>query len=312
MDRYHEMLMFEALSERPSLAAAARRLNVSGATVVRAIARLEARLGVALLQRSTRGVSLTESGAAFMADCSRILKGIEEAEASAKGLHVQAQGNLTVLLPHLFSRYVMTPLLTTYLEAYPEVKVFAHYHDRYPNMNEEGLDVAVLVGNLPSSSLIARPVGYVRMIVCGSPAYLEAHGVPAAPEDLKHHRLVGIQAYREKIIWDFSTQGIQTTIKARPRVSCTTVQAALDAAAYGAGLTRCLSYPAYDYLHGGRLIRVLEPFELPALPVHVVYREGRKAAMRVRSFVDHIVEGLREHPAMMPDALQALAPPFAD
>ena len=302
MDRFHEMLMFEALSERPSLAAAARRLNVSGPTVVRAIARLEMRLGVPLLQRSTRGVSLTESGVVFMADCSRILKEIEDAEASAKGLHVQAQGNLTVLLPLLFSRYVMTPLLANYMEFYPEVTVFAHYHDRFPNMNEEGLDVAVLVGNLPSSSLIARPVGYVRTIVCASPTYLEAHGVPAEPEDLKSHRLIGIQAYREKINWDFSRQGVPSTIKARSRVSCTTVQAAIDAAAYGAGLTRCLSYPAYDYLNDGRLHRVLQPFELPALPVHVVYREGRRASMKVRSFVDHIVEGLREHPAMLPDA----------
>ena len=303
MDRFHEMLMFEALSERPSLAAAARRLNVSGPTVARAIARLETRLGVPLLQRSTRGVSLTASGAAFMADCSRILKEIEDAEASAKGLHVQAQGNLTVLLPLLFSRYVMTPLLADYMEVYPEVKVLAQYHDRFPNMNEDGLDVAVLVGHLPSSSLIARPVGYVRSIVCGSPAYLEAQGVPAEPEDLKRHRLIGIQAYREKINWDFSRQGVQNTLKARSRVNCTTVQAAIDAAAHGAGLTRCLSYPAYDYLNGGRLNRVLQPFELPALPVHVVYREGRRASMRVRSFVDYIVEGLREHPALLPDAL---------
>lgn len=303
MDRFHEMLMFEALSERPSLAAAARRLNVSGPTVVRAIARLEARLGVALLQRSTRGVSLTEPGAAFMADCSRILKAIEDAEASAKGLHVQAQGNLTVLLPLLFSRYVMTPLLANYMEVYPEVKVFAHYHDRFPNMNEEGLDVAVLVGKLPNSSLIARPVGHVRSIVCGSPEYLEANGVPVEPEDLKNHRLIGIKTYREKINWDFSRQGIQSTMKARSRISCTTAQAALDAAAHGAGLTRCLSYPAYDYLQNGQLCRVLQPFELPALPVQVVYRERRRASMRVRSFVDYMVEGLREHPALLPDAL---------
>jgi DNA-binding transcriptional LysR family regulator len=119
MDRYHEMLMFEALSERLSLAAAARRLDVSGPTVVRAIARLEDRLGVQLLLRSTRGVSLTEAGAGFMADCSRILRTIEDAEASAKGLHVQAQGNLTVLMPLLFSRYVMTSILTDYMSLYP-------------------------------------------------------------------------------------------------------------------------------------------------------------------------------------------------
>lgn len=298
MDRYHEMLMFEALSEQPSLASAARRLDVSGPTVVRAIARLEARLGVPLLLRSTRGVVLTEAGAAFMADCSRILKGVEEAEASAKGLHVQAHGNLTVLLPLLFSRYVMTPLLVNYMDQYPGVRVFTHYHDRFPNMHEEGLDVAVLVGDLPSSSLIARPVGHVRSIVCGSPGYLATHGEPDEPQDLKHHRLVATKAGRDRVQWDFQHRDEPVSVKARTRLSCATVQAAIDAAAHGAGLTRCLSYPLYDYLRSGRLRPVLQPYELPALPVHVVYREGRKASMRVRSFVDFIVDGLREHPAM--------------
>lgn len=303
MDRYHEMIMFEALSEHPSLASAARRLDVSGPTVVRAIARLEARLGVPLLHRSTRGVSLTEAGAAFMADCSRILKEIEDAEASAKGLHVQAQGNLTVLMPLLFSRYVMAPLLAGYMDRYPQVRVFAHYHDRFPNMHEEGLDVAVLVGHLPSSSLIARTVGHVRSIVCGSPGYLATHGEPDAPQDLKNHRLVATQSYRDRVQWDFQNQGEQNNIKARTRVSCATVQAAIDAATHGAGLIRCLSYPVYDHLSSGRLRRVLQPYELATVPVHVVYRERRKASMRVRSFVDYIVDGLREHPAMRPDAL---------
>lgn len=302
MDRYHEMLMFEALSERPSLASAARRLDVSGPTVVRAIARLEARLGVALLQRSTQGVVLTAAGSAFMADCSRILKAVDDAEASAKGLHVRAQGNLRVLLPLLFSRHLMAPMLVDYLDAYPEIRLFAHYHDRFPNLNDEGLDVVVWVGTLPNSSLIARPVGVVRSLVCASPEYLSVHGEPKVPEDIKRHRLVAAQAIRDHVQWDFQNRGTPVGIKARCRVSCATVQAAIDAAAHGAGLTRCLSYPLYDYLAGGRLRRVLQPFELPALPVHVVYRERRRASMRVRSFVDFMVDALREHPALRPDA----------
>jgi len=303
MDRYHEMVMFEALSDRPSLAAAARRLKVSGPTVVRAVARLEARLGVSLLQRSTQGVVLTKAGEAFMADCSHILQEIEIAEASAKGWHVEAQGNLTVLLPLLFSRYVMTPLLAGYMDLYPDIKLFTHYHDRFPNMNDEALDVAVLIGNLPNSSLIARPVGYVRSIVCGSPEYLQVHGEPCSPDDLRQHRLVGTQAFRNSVQWDFQSQGLQSSIRARTRLSCATVQAAISATAHGAGITRCLSYPLYDYLNSGCLQRILQPFELPSLPVHVVYRERRKASMRLRSFVDHMVDGLREHPAMQPDAV---------
>jgi len=301
MDRYHEMRMFEALSERPSLASAARRLNVSGPTVIRAVARLEARLGVPLLLRSTQGVALTPAGAGFMADCTRILKAIDDAEASAKGLHIQARGNLTVVMPLLFTRYVMTPLLTRYMDLYPEVRLYAQYHDRLPNLNEEVIDVAVLVGDVPSSSLIARPVGHVRYIVCGSPGYLAKYGEPSVPQDLDDHRLVAAQGYRDRVQWDFLLRGEQHSIKARSRLSCATVQAAIEAAASGAGLTRCLSYPAYGYLNSGRLCRVLQPFELPALPVHVVYREGRKASMRLRSFVDFIVDALREHPALRLD-----------
>jgi DNA-binding transcriptional LysR family regulator len=281
MDRYHEMAMFEALSERPSLASAARRLNVSGATVARAIARLEARLGVVLLQRSTQGVVLTTAGSAFMADCSRILKDVGEAEASAKGLHVKPQGGLSVLMPSLFSRHVMPSMLAEYLDTYPQISLFAHYHDRFPHFNEEGLDVAVWIGTLPDSSLIARPVGFVTSVVCASPTYLSAFGVPAEPDDLKRHRLIATHAF-----------------KAPCQLSCASVQAAIEAAANGAGLTRCLNYPLHDDLENGRLQRVLQRYERPPSPVHVIYRERRSASMRVRSFVDFIVDALRGHPPL--------------
>jgi DNA-binding transcriptional LysR family regulator len=298
MDRYHEMAMFDALSERPSLASAARRLNVSGATMARAIARLEARLGVVLLQRSTQGVVLTPAGSAFMADCSRILKAVGEAEASAKGLHVKPQGSLTVLMPSLFSRHVMPPMLAEYLDAYPQITLFAHYHDRFPHINEEGLDVAVWIGALPDSSLIARPVGFVTSVVCASPTYLSASGVPAELDDLKRHRLIATHAFKGCVHWDFQAQGSPTCIKARCQLSCATVQAAIDAAAHGAGLIRCLNYPLHDDFENGRLQRVLQRYEGPALPVHVIYRERRSASMRVRSFVDFIVDALRGHPAL--------------
>ncbi|WP_460141820.1 LysR family transcriptional regulator [Pseudomonas sp. S2_E01] len=302
MDRYHEMLMFTALSERPSLASAARRLNVSGPTVMRAVARLEARLGVTLLQRSTRGITLTDAGAAFMVDASRILKAVDEAEASAKGLHVQAQGNLNVLLPLLFSRYVMTPVLTGYMDQYPEVGIFARYQDHAANLYEDGVDVAVLVGHLPNSSLIARPVGHVRSIVCASPDYLALHGEPDVPQDLHKHRLIATQPHQHSVQWPFQDQGESIVVKARTRLSCATLQAAIDAAANGAGVTRCLSYPLYDYLRTGRLRRVLHAYDPPSTPVHVVYRERRNASMRVRSFVSYVVDRLREHPAMRADA----------
>ncbi|MDQ0500390.1 DNA-binding transcriptional LysR family regulator [Pseudomonas marginalis] len=290
MERYRDMQLFAALAGQPSLAAAARSAQVSSATLVRALARLEARLHVALLQRSTRGVRLTDAGSAYLADCVRLLAAVDAAEASANGAHVQAQGNLRVFLPLLFSRYVMAPILAGYMDRHPDVYLTARYHDYYPNLHEEGLDVAILVGALPNSSLIARPVGQVRQILCASPDYLAAHGKPAHPDDLKQHRLI---ASADQVHWDFP----HAHLKARTRLRCATVQGAINAAVHGAGIIRCLSYPIHEHLISGQLRRVLPAHELAPLPVNVVYREGRHAPMRVRSFVDHCVAALREHPA---------------
>ncbi|MBX7277429.1 LysR family transcriptional regulator [Pseudomonas sp. M5A4_2d] len=290
MERYRDMQLFAALAGQPSLASAARYAQVSGPTLIRAIARLEARLHVPLLLRTTRGVSLTDAGNAYMTDCVRLLAAVDAAEASAKGLHVQPQGNLQVFLPLLFSHYVMAPVLAAYMDRYPGVRLVAHYHDYYPNLHEEGLDVAVLVGELPSSSLIARLVGRVRPILCASPGYLATNGEPMHPNDFNRHHLI---ANADWVHWAF--QGY--SLKAHARLSCATVQGAINAAVHGAGLIRCLSYSVHEHLVSGQLRRVLPAFEGPPLPVHVVYREGRNAPMRVRSFVDHCVEALREHPA---------------
>ncbi|KRP43608.1 DNA-binding transcriptional regulator, LysR family [Pseudomonas libanensis] len=290
MERFRDMQLFAALAGQPSLASAARHAQVSGPTLVRAVARLEARLRVVLLQRSTRGVNLTDAGQAYLADCVRLLGAVDAAEASANGAHVHAQGNLRICLPLLFSRYVMAPLLAGYMDRYPAVRVIAHYHDYYPNLHEEGFDVAVWVGELPNSSLIARQVGQVRTLLCASPMYLAARGEPRHPADLKQHHLI---ASAEAVHWGFP----HYALKARARLSCATVQGAINAAVQGAGVIRCLSYPVHDHLMSDRLRRVLPAFELPPLPVHVIYREGRHAPMRVRSFVDYCVTALREHPA---------------
>ena len=290
MELFRDMQLFAAMAGQPSLASAARRACVSGPTLVRAIARLEARLHVTLLQRSTQGVSLTDAGSAYLADCLQLLASVDAAEASAKGAHVQAQGNLRVFLPLLFSRYLMAPVLADYLERYPDMRVVARYHDYDPNLHEEGLDVAILVGELPSSSLIARPLGRVRQLLCASPDYLATHGEPRHPSELKQHRLI---ASAEHVHWDFPGY----LLKARARLSCSTVQGAINAAVQGAGVVRCLSYPLHGPLGSGQLRRILPAYEGPPLPVNVVYREGRNAPMRVRSFVDHCVAALREHPA---------------
>lgn len=299
MQRHHDMQIFQALSERHSLMSVAAHLGVSVATVTRAIDRLEARLNQPLLLRSTRGVSLTGAGIAYLADCSRILQEVANSEASAQGLHQQARGNLSLFAPRLFNSYILPPILAGYLKQCPQMKVFMRLHDRSPGMLEEGIDVALVIGELPGSSLIARPVGHVHTITCASPAYLATQGTPQVPADLKTHSLIASQGQREWLQWSFQHQGQTLSIKARPRLACATLQGAINIACSGAGLVQSLSYPLFDHLQSGQLCRVLQPYEPAPVPVHLVYREGHKASMRVRSFVDYALPRLRAHPALL-------------
>ncbi|TWC39630.1 DNA-binding transcriptional LysR family regulator [Pseudomonas sp. SJZ079] len=300
MDRYQQMRAFQAVAEDLSLAAAARRLSVSAATLTRAIATLEQRLGTALLSRSTRGVHLTEAGQRFALDCQRILHEVAEADESASGLHRQARGRLTLAMPLLFGQQVLTPILLDYLDAYREVQILGQYLDHVPNLHEEGVDVAIQVGELADSSLYALKVGSIRRVVCASPGYLAARGEPETPQSLDSAWIIHASADTRLPEWRFQHRGQALTVSLRPRLSCTTHQAAIAAACRGAGLTRCMSYQIHGQLQAGQLKTLLTDFELPCQPVHLVYREGRRAAARVRSFVDFAAAKLREHPALTP------------
>ena len=298
MDRHQQMQVFLAVCQTLSLAAAARQLELSAPTVTRAIDALESRLNVVLLQRSTRGVSLTEAGERFVVDCQRILRQLQEAEASACGLHSQPRGRLNLSMPLLFGQQIMTPILLDYLRQFAQVDLHAHYLDRQPNLHEEGIDVAILAGNLPDSSLFALKVGNIRPVVCASPAYLATRGVPQSPGDLQQHHIIYSSADARLPEWRFKIASEIRQYALQPHLSCTTNQAAIHAASLGAGLTQCMSYQIHDRLQTGELCTVLQAHEPPSLPVHVVYREGRRAAARIRSFVDFAVCRMRAHPAL--------------
>lgn len=298
MDRQHDMQVFLVVSQTLSLAAAARQLNISTPTATRAIDALEQRLGSALLRRNTRGVKLTEVGERYAIDAQRILQQLQEAEASARGLHSQPRGRLNLSMPLLLGQTIVTPILIDYLNQFTEVEISSYYLDRPPHLHEEGIDVAILAGNLPDSSLFAVKVGSIRRVVCASPIYLAANGTPQTPEQLRQHKIIHSSADARLPEWRFSDAGEISHISFQPRLSCSTNQSAINAARYHGGLTRCMSYQIHDLLASGQLQTVLTTYELPTLPVHVVYREGRKAAARVRSFVDFAVGRLREHPAL--------------
>jgi len=299
MDRFQEMHTFATVAQEQGFSAAARRLGVSAASITRAVAALEQRIGTQLLVRTTRTVHLTEAGQRYLEDCRRILAEVQEAEDSAAGSHAEPRGQLTVTAPVLFGELFVTPVMAGYLTQYPDVSINALLLDRVVNMVEEGIDVAVRIGELPDSNQHAIRVGEVRRVVCGSPQFLAEHGRPRHPQALAGPPVVATSATGQTRSWPFLERGESLVVRPEPRLVVTANQAAIAAACLGLGLTRVLSYQVASKVAAGELEIVLAEFELPPLPIHVVYQGGRKAPARIRSFVDFAVNALREHPALL-------------
>ncbi|MGE7956476.1 LysR family transcriptional regulator [Pseudomonas sp. NPDC089530] len=300
MDRFQEMQVFISVAQEQGFAAAARRLGLSAPSVTRAVAALEQRIGTQLLTRTTRNVLLTEAGQRYLEDSRRILAELQDAEASAAGIHARPRGQLTVTAPVLFGELFVTPLMVDYLERFPEVSINALLVDRVVSMVEEGVDVAVRIGELPDSGQHAMRVGEVRRVVCASPAFLARHGRPRHPQELRQAPVIAPSSIGQPRSWLFDDGGTPLNVRPEPRLVVTANQAAISAACRGLGLTRVLSYQVAGKVAAGELEIVLAAFELPPLPIHVVYQGGRKAPARVRSFVDFAVQALREHPALQP------------
>ncbi|MFJ7797289.1 LysR family transcriptional regulator [Pseudomonas sp. NPDC096950] len=298
MDRFQEMQVFAAVAQAQGFSAAARRLGMSAASVTRAVAALEKRIGTLLLTRTTRSVYLSEAGQRYLEDCRRILAEVQEAEDSAAGSHAQPRGQLTITAPVLFGELFVTPLMVGYLDQFPEVTINGLLVDRVVSMVEEGIDVAVRIGELPDSNQHAIRVGEVRRVICASPTYLNAHGRPRHPEELSGAPVVATSSIGQLRNWPFLDKGQPLSVRPEPRLVVTANQAAITAASLGLGFTRVLSYQVSSKVAAGELEIVLADFELPPLPIHVVYQGGRKAPARIRSFVDFMVKALREHPAL--------------
>jgi DNA-binding transcriptional LysR family regulator len=294
MDRYHQMSVFVAVAETGAFAAAARLLGLSVPTVSRAIDALETRLTSTLLQRSTRGVTLTASGQEFANHCQHLLTDLRDAEASATGMHQQVAGQLTVSAPLLFGEQLLAPILLDYLDCYPHARIEARFSNEFPNLHVDGVDIAIMLGELSDSSLFARELGQMRRVVVASPAFLQQHGVPQHPRDLQQYPLVHTLADARHPQWRFQERGKALRIGFRPRLATSTSRAAINAACLHAGLARCMSYQVQSQCERGVLLTVLDAFAPAPLAVHLVYREGRKASGRVRSLVDFATPRLRQ------------------
>src|SRR5688572_3187489 len=294
MDRFQLMHVFVAVAEEQGFAAGARRLRMSPPAVTRAVAALERRLKVKLLNRTTRFVRTTEVGQRYLDDARRILAEADEADEAAAGVDAAPRGHLAVTAPVLFGRMFVMPVIVEYLNRYPDTAVSAVLLDRVVNLLEEGLDVGIRIGELPDSGMQAVAVGSVRLVVCASKEYLRRHGVPRSPEELLQHAIIASSAGSAAISWRFGGR----VLRIEPRLTVTTNDGAIEAALRGFGITRMLSYQVSPYVMAGDLRTVLEEHEPAPRPINIVHREGRHACAKVRAFVDLIAERLRADRAL--------------
>jgi DNA-binding transcriptional LysR family regulator len=298
MDKLSAMAIFVAIVDEGGFASAARKLRISPPVVTRAVTELEDSMGVRLLVRTTRVVRVTEVGARYVADCRRILADVAETETSAAGSHGAPRGKLVITASVMFGAMYVTPIVTEYLRRYPETDVECRFLDRVVNMMDEGVDAAIRIGALPDSSYQAVRVGQVRQVLCASPAYLGARGIPTTPEDLGRHDLIAATAVVATNDWRFERDGKPMTVKVHPRLSSTSNDAALRAALDGFGITRVISYMAAPHLAAGRLKTVLGRYETPPVPVSVVHHEGRQSSRKVRAFLDMAIAALSADSAL--------------
>lgn len=296
-DRLKTMAMLVKAVDEGSISSGAKALGMPVATVSRRISELEAELNAELVLRSPRGLALTNTGVAYVSACRRILEEVEEIERSAAGEFSEPKGTLTLTAPVVFGRMHVMPIVTEFLQRYPDINVRLQLIDRPISLSEEHIDMAVRIGPLPDSALIARKVGEVRRIVCASRSYLETHGRPKAPSDLEGAPSIIFDQFLADQTWDFETGGKTLRIPVKARLCVNTAEAALDAAEAGLGFTRVLSYQAAPGIEAGRLEAVLQSWETKPLPVQLVYEQRALVPEKLRAFIEfaapRIASGLR-------------------
>lgn len=296
MDKLSAMRAFVEIVEHGSLTAAASALDRSLPTLVRTLAALEEELGVRLLRRTTRRMSLTEEGRAYLDRCRRILADVEEAEQALVSDRAEPRGTIRATAPVLFGQLHVAPAAGEFLRRHPRVEVELLLLDRVVNLIEEGIDVAVRIGPLADSSMIAVPVGHVRRVVCASTALLDRVGIPETPADLAERPCVRFRGLTSTSSWRFREGRRDVSVRVQGPFTCNQAGASVEACAAGLGFGLFLSYQVADRVDRGELRLVLREFEPEPLPVSVVYPDARLMSTRLRAFVDWMKSRLRERP----------------
>lgn len=290
MDRLDELAVLVAVVDQGSLVAAARRLRRSPPAITRALAALERRVGARLIERTTRRLSATEAGRALAEQSRALLSAYDETVADVSPAPVR--GLLRVTAPVQFGRRHVAPIVTAFLRKFPESQVELVLHDRYLDLIEEALDVAVRIGALADSSLLVRRVGEVRRLVVASPDYLARRGTPAKPAELTAHDTIFSTSTWGPLEWRFGSRGRTTVVRLVPRLLANDVEARLAAARAGHGIVRVLSYQVSEDMAAGRLVRLLRGFEPPPLPVQLVAASRAHMPPKIRAFLDLAAEQL--------------------
>jgi DNA-binding transcriptional LysR family regulator len=289
VDRFDEINAFAAVADARSFTQGAKRLGVSGAQVSKLVARLENRLGARLLNRTTRDVSLTDTGKAYLERARQLIEDFEGLENLVRDEDGCPRGTLKISAPVSFGASQLTPALLDFAARFPELALDVSSTDRTVNLVEEGFDVAVRIGQLADSSLVARRLAAVRMITCASPDYLAKHGAPKALHDLADHEAVLDANMADPNIWSFGKQGDVTNVRVHGRLKFTGAEACVTAARQGFGIIRTPAFACAEDLRAGRLVPVLCGFEPATIHVHAVYPHARHLAPKVRMFVDFLV-----------------------
>ena len=293
MDRLEAMSIMLEVVEAGSLTAAARRLNTPAATASRKISELEAHLRTKLFDRTARKLVPTAAGSTFVGASKRILADLLEAERAASGEYSAPTGELIVTAPANLGRLHLIPILSEFLRLYPKIDVHLVLVDRIVSLPEDHVDVALRVGVLPDSRLIALRVGSVRRVACASPAYLAARGTPSTPDDLVDHDCISYEGILAGNAWRFTRDTMETAVSVRPRLFVSHVEAACDASRAGIGIARVFHHHVAASIEAGTLVTVLDEFEPAPLPVNLLYTAGRFLPIKVRAFLDFAAPRLK-------------------
>ena len=293
MDKLHAMATFVQIVDRGSLTLAAESLGTSLPSVVRALAALEQSLGVRLLNRTTRRLSLTQEGRHYLARCRSILAEIDEAETELSSQRQEPRGALRVTAPVLFGRLHVAPIVTRFVRQFKNTQVELLLLDRVVSLVEDGVDVAIRIGHLPDSSLIAIPAGHIRRVACASPRYLKDKGLPQEPNDLLQHDCLRLTGLAPSAVWSFHSKGRTISVPVNGPFVCNQAAATIDACVDSLGVGTFLSYQVASLVAQKKLKLVLVDYEPPPIPLSIVYPHAKLLSARVRVFAEWATEGLR-------------------